>query len=960
MKNLNVSRKIALGAAALGVVFGLFFGLTTLVLNIQSDIDLAKENTRRIITTTLPQVSNTYWQVEIPDTEKILTALLEDELIVKISLTDPLISDDGDTTLDPLLSVQSSTIIEAPLLQRWLQRKADRTETWRYKLASPRDDTAIGDLSVNISLAPVYQRISNRSIWVLLFTILQSLIVSGLMLFIAQYVIIKPVAKLISIIEKIGHDKRPIHKEIKEFTQTRHDEIGSLSKSFYSMVIELDGHQKNLENLVETRTKELVIARNEALEASRAKTQFLANISHELRTPLNAILGLSDILVNEPINARKRRFATDIKIAANQLSKDVDAVLDFSKIEADRLELEQIVFSLDEVIDDVIYQTRALLIDSDVVLSYFCQSNLPSKFFGDPVRIRQILLNLTSNAVKFTQSGDIKISVTSPDINADIIDLDFRISDTGIGLTTDQLSTVFHSFSQADSSISREYGGTGLGLTIARDLAQLMGGTLIPQSTLHKGSEFRFSVSLPVKGKQENRRSSKTSVLILGGESDTLSSIESMCERSGIKVKKCKSLERLNSMKLSVKTVMICDAEVIINKNVEDAFLSFSTLNPSGLLVLLLQDEEPPAFLNTLPYPVDILIVPVGMRELASAIERLNQPTDNGLVSFDGTQDIQDELVGKRILLAEDNLMNQKVAIEHLRTTGATVFGVKNGEEAVTSVKEFSPDLILMDVHMPVMDGFKATQTILKKFGRDAPPIIALTANTSAETKQKCFDAGMQDFLSKPVEPSVLRKTAINWINAQSRIQNPEIKTREANLNKAQYINEEKGMLYADGKEYAFVKNLERFILSQDGFLDEMKQLILDHQYTELHEQLHKIKGSLAIIGAEKLSGALQALENVGAISDPEFRRFEKDYLGTMDAISMRLTTNQDNCKDIETQDLERLFKNIREKCTLRQMDVLDSLPILKTQPAHSKATRLIKALEAVDFDAALAVLDTK
>lgn len=546
--------------------------------------------------------------------------------------------------------------------------------------------------------------------------------------------------------------------------------------------LELQRRNAVIERQVELQTRELAEARDQALEASRIKSDFLASMSHEIRTPLNAIIGMSELLAETRLSQEQQRYVDVFRKASEALLSLVNDILDLSKIEARQLVLETITFDLEEVIEEAaeIYALKAA--EKGIELNFHIDTDVHATRIGDPARLRQILLNLISNALKFTEQGEISIRVrNAADSGADR--LEFSVSDTGIGIPSDKLELIFGSFTQADSSTTRKYGGTGLGLTICRRLVELMQGDIRVESSEGVGSTFIIAIDLPKTERTERRRivplvdlrdsrvlvvdDNDTNRLILrtameaagatvieAGDAETalqyVRDVNSakpydlilldrhLPDRSGLDV-----AETMYTMGFQVSTVLMASSA-----DIHEDMTRVRELGLGGYLVKPLKRAE-------------LMRVVAGVLGETEAVAEEKPSSDTGG---------EIENVARRLLLVEDNPDNRLLVKAYLKTLPIIIDEAENGMQAVEMFQKQDYDLVLMDVQMPVMDGHEATRRIRRfesEQARAATPIIALTAHAIKEEIDKCLAAGCDSHLSKPIKKAVLVDTLERYFGCE-------------------------------------------------------------------------------------------------------------------------------------------------------------------------------------------------
>ncbi|WP_229257270.1 response regulator [Duganella callida] len=662
-------------------------------------------------------------------------------------------------------------------------------------------------------------------------------------------------------------------------------------KGFFVLVSDVT-ELKETELHLQEVNEELVVARDRAEAASRAKSEFLANMSHEIRTPMNAIIGLARLLEEAPLAPRERGYLHKIQFATQSLLSLVNDVLDFSRVEAGQLVLEHARFRLQHILDSISVMLSGNASDKGVELVYDIDPAMPTELAGDPMRLQQVLLNLISNAIKFTGQGEVVLSVRpAPGWKAGDLALlvEFRVRDSGIGIPADKLDGIFDAFSQADSSTSRKFGGVGLGLAICRQLADMMGGAITVRSEVGRGSDFLFACPLecvdPLPAPAPPPAADLLSVLLVDDNPTVRQALQVAGRSFGwqmtVAADAAQGLALLRERAAANRPfdLLLLDRDM---PHVDGPAMLQQA--PAGLAlppVLMMTSEHGAAALVTQSTELGLAgvlakpVSPARLLERVSALLAGDQAAAGILAQIEHVP-LHGRLNGMRILLVEDNEINQEVAQYMLLHAGATVEVASNGQLAVELLAAAPEryDVVLMDVQMPVMNGYDATRE-LRRQGLLTLPVIAMTANVLEDDRHRAAEAGMNAHVAKPidVEELITVLTRLVTIRGATRAMVAPLPAvppaPSAPLAPLPGIDMDTALARLGGNQEALVTLLKRFEHSQGGAVAEVRALLAAGQRQQAGQILHRLRGVAANLGASdvaRLSADAEAvLHDAGA-----------------------------------------------------------------------------------------------
>lgn len=774
------------------------------------------------------------------------------------------------------------------------------------------DGQLIGAIYIQSSLSQLYLQLTQNLLLALLAALI-SVILAALISSRLQKLLARPITELADTINDITRNQQ-YDRHVTKFNQ---DEIGQLYDCFNDMMTQvkerdqrLQQHRENLETAVRDRTHELDITNKElkenitelreakeaALDAAKAKSSFLANMSHEIRTPMNGVLGMLDLMRDTELNGTQSDFLETAHSSADSLLQIINDILDFSKIEAGKMEIERIDISVIDICEDICALLARKAHEKKLELNCLTDVDLPRIVKGDPVRLRQVLTNLVGNAVKFTSEGEVTVRVNLVERESNTARIEFSVEDTGIGIPEDILPTLFTEFTQADGSTTRKFGGTGLGLTISRQLVELMGGHISVVSAEKLGSTFSFILEMEVSSSRPLKKGSAQSLdgikaLIVDDNATNREILRHYLTAWGMDHDEVEdgpsALKRLRQAQPT-------------NKPFQLVFLDMDMPSMDGLMLSAAIEEDPQ--LNSLRR---IMLSSAGFisqkaQKKAGISACLSKPFRQSRL-LDATlqvmhhhragQDRAPDAAHKEapplfsdnicLLLVEDNIVNQKVAISMLGKLGLNTIDIaEDGKEAVAMHRKHTYDLILMDCQMPEMSGYEATGIIRQnELTRQTSrlPIIAMTANAMPGDREKCIASGMDDYLSKPIKMDVLKETLAHWLvkdnhdpveEQDGSTTNPEHQQDQESTEITQLTDGSQAMIDLDTyqaleeiMEEEFAALIESYVEDAPRLLSDIQSSSRDADTKVLIRAAHTLKSSSNNIGANVLADIAKEIE---------------------------------------------------------------------------------------------------
>jgi len=775
--------------------------------------------------------------------------------------------------------------------------------------------------------------------------------------------------------------------------------VAGLVLILFLIAMTFDYNRNQAMQKLQEQNEALDHARAQAEAATRVKSDFLANMSHEIRTPMNAVIGMSRLCLGTNLQPRQRDYIEKVYTAAQSLMTLINDILDLSKIEMGMLKMESIPFDLNQVFENLSNFTANRAQEKGLELLFFLPDERHTGLVGDPLRLGQVLLNLVSNAIKFTERGEVRVYVKPVRSTDDFVEIEFSVQDSGIGMTPEQCARLFKPFSQADTSTTRKYGGSGLGLAISKHLVELMGGSIGLHSESGKGSTFSFTArfaraqeSERPLGKRLPPELNRLKVLVVDDVDSALDVMDSMLAPFSCRVTCVKSgQEALAALEQAPEddpyNLVFMDWNMPGLDGIEASrrIKQHPHLSKIPTIIMVTAHGREMVMEQAAEVKIDgFLVKPVTASMLVDAIVGVlgPHPRKEGVEDAAQAWGIQrlHHILNAHILLVEDNAINRQLAMELLKQAGLVVSLANNGKEAVEMVQRSDFDAVLMDIHMPVMDGYEATRLIRSMPGKDTLPIIAMTANAMSGDREKCLAAGMNDHVAKPIDPDLLFAALNTWVSPGQRAQPGGMAGEKGAAPEARNllpdelpgIDLKMALRGAGGNAALLNRVLMNFLQDHANDAQALRDALKEHDLEQAERIAHTLKGLAGAIGAHDLRPAAIAMDAAirSRSSDTYWRLLDRlDNTLTLVIHSLKQLAQQQSDTAVPSGDakldeaavpelVERLESLMRELDPDAEEVAIILRQRLGSSPMQVSAMELVRQLGSFDFDAARQTLN--
>ena len=770
-----------------------------------------------------------------------------------------------------------------------------------------KSGVVIGHLRLLSDISSIRVSLFNNLLFTLGITFVSSLI-TILFLMSTVSLLTKPIRTLSTFMLKIGSTKN-YERRVDENTK---GEIGVLEQSFNAMLEGIEDrnsalldYQNTLEDKVADRTRELTIAKNEAETANAAKSEFLATMSHEIRTPMNGMLVMAELLATAKLKPKHQRYADVVMKSGRSLITIINDVLDFSKIESGNLELEAIPVNIRTLSEDVMSLFWQTAQEKQLDVACYIAPSIPIEIIGDPVRLNQVLSNLVNNALKFTTTGHVQINIEQSPNKPDAVRI--AVNDTGIGIHRDKLQKVFESFTQADQSTTRKYGGTGLGLPICKRLVEAMDGEIGVESEIGHGTTFFFD--LPLLNGLENviepAPQCKTALLVMQSGS-TFHVLKDGLERSGVSVVARADINQIKVDEFHVDYLFAQTGDLtsLSSKVKAQYYVALADLGELTIEKLVNEDKVH-----------DLISFPISSLGVLEVAHRLIENTPKGKLLFADTEEQKDSSIsfkGRQVLVVDDNPVNREVIVQALNRFDIEPVVAQNGLEALAAFNRQPFDLVFMDCSMPEMDGYQTTEIIRQREQQQRSsrtPVVALTAHLADKIADQWKSAGMDDIIVKPFTMETLNHGLTKWLACTPNqpaleMSDPTLKEHVPISCEADSLFDEQALenlreILGDVFEASFGKLLVLYRANAPELMDQISDGLEKNDAKMVFEYAHALKSMTANVSASKLSECCAIIERAGQENNLSLARTEFDALNKLH----NQLIEQIDCRNISNDD---------------------------------------------------------